>query len=285
MTFALRTTTGYVNRRATSLRTPQIELSIDGEKDAVNEAFEAVPVPASVTVCVTSCGRLDLLKVTLDSFCRYNTGARFLVSEDSTDMAVIEAVTELVKPHRVLSGPERLGLMGSIDRLYAAVDTAHIFHLEDDWKFDGPINWMAAISLLDSDPKISNVCVRDFSEIKPKYGACSDEVTHNGAKFRVMHQNAHAEFFGWSSNPGLIRHDLYRRYAPFTRYMHDQMSGLMKKDGLVMAYLLPGVAGHTGRGRNVTDPTMPARPTSRPLKWLRAFKKKLYYMGLRREPF
>jgi hypothetical protein len=30
---------------------------------------------------------------------------------------------------------------------------------------------------------------------------------------------------------------------------------------------------------------MPARPTSRPAKWLRAIKKKLYYAGWRQEPF
>jgi hypothetical protein len=52
-----------------------------------------------------------------------------------------------------------------------------------------------------------------------------------------------------------------------------------------MAFLLPGVARHIGQERNVTDPTMPARPKSRLGKWLRGIKKKLYYLGLRKEPF
>jgi hypothetical protein len=59
----------------------------------------------------------------------------------------------------------------------------------------------------------------------------------------------------------------------------------MKQAGLTQAVLLPGVARHIGYGRNVVDPTMPARPKSRPAKWLRAVKKKLYYAGLRKEPF
>lgn len=67
--------------------------------------------------------------------------------------------------------------------------------------------------------------------------------------------------------------------------LHDQMSGLIKKDGRTVAYLLPGVARHIGQKRTVTDPAMPPRPKSRPAKWLRAIKKKLYYAGLRKEPF
>jgi hypothetical protein len=100
-----------------------------------------------------------------------------------------------------------------------------------------------------------------------------------------MHKDAHPEYYAWSPNPGLIKRDLYQRFAPFARVNPDRMSGVMKEAGLTQAFLLPGVARHIGYGRNVVDPTMPARPKSRPAKWLRAIKKKLYYAGLRKEPF
>jgi hypothetical protein len=100
-----------------------------------------------------------------------------------------------------------------------------------------------------------------------------------------MDATAHPEFCGWSTNPGLIRRELFRQYAPFSRLLHDQMSALIKKEAGTMAFLLPGVARHIGQARNVTDPTMPARPKSRPGKWLRGIKKRLYYMGLRKQPF
>lgn len=251
------------------------------------QAGSAAPVqiPDSITVCITSCGRLDLLAETLTSFRAYNHGGRYVLSEDSTDPAIIAEVQKLYPEMQVLSGSERLGLMGSIDRLYSAVTTPFIFHLEDDWDFDGPIDWNAAIALLEVNDQVANVSVRAFDEIKPKLRARSDATAFAGQKFQIMRQNAHPEFFGWSSNPGLIRTHLYQTYKPFRRMLHDQMSGLIKKDGRTVAYLLPGVARHSGRGRNVTDPMMPARPKSRPKKWLRAIKKKLYYAGLRKEPF
>lgn len=242
-------------------------------------------IPASVTVCITSCARLDLLAETLKSFRTYNSGGTYLLSEDSTDAAVIAEVAGRYPEIRVLSGPTRLGVMGSIDRLYSEVATDYIFHLEDDWFFDGPFSWQAAIGLLDSNDKVANICVRAFDEVRPKYRARSDRIEFGGETFQLMRTDAHPEFFGWTPNPGLIRKSLYDAYKPFQRMMPDQMSGAIKKDGRTTAYLMPGVARHIGYGRNVPDPTMPARPKSRPKKWLRAIKKQLYYAGLRKDPF
>ncbi len=247
--------------------------------------MQRATIPHTVTVCITSCGRLDLLAKTLASFRTYNEGGRYLLSEDSTDAAVIDEVTRTYPYMKVLSGPDRLGIMRSIDRLYTNVETPFIFHLEDDWEFDGPVDWQASIKLLEENRKIANVCVRAFDEIRPKYRKHSVPLSFAGAEFQIMNANAHPEFFAWSPNPGLIATRLYEAYKPFSRVMPDQMSGVMKKDGLTLAYLLPGVARHLGHGRNVADPTMPARPKSRPLKWLRAIKKQLYYAGLRKEPF
>lgn len=244
-----------------------------------------VQVPGDVTVCVTSCGRLDLLDQTLSSFLAFNHGPRLLISEDSTGPGIISEVERRYPDATVLSGQQRLGLMGSIDRLYGAVSTPYIFHLEDDWIFDGPVDWEAAKSLLHSNAGIANVSLRAFDEIKPRFRQRSTMLDHAERSFAVMRVDAHPEFFGWSSNPGLIRRDLYERYKPFARLMHDQMSGLIKSNGQTVAYLLPGVARHIGQGRNVTDPQMPARPKNKIAKLLRAVRKKLYYAGLRKEPF
>ncbi len=246
--------------------------------------IESTAIPDSVTICVTSCARLDLLATTLQSFRKFNKGGTYIVSEDSTDSAVVETLKRTYPDMTILSGTERLGLMGSIDRIYGAATTPYLFHLEDDWQFDGPVNWPAAIALLEARDDVANVCVRAVDEIKEKYRTRSDLFECAGAKFQIMRRDAHPEFFGWSSNPGLIKRSLYQQYAPFKRMLHDQMSGLIKKDGRTVAYLLPGVARHIGQERTVTDPAMPARPKSRPAKWLRAIKKKLYYAGLRKYP-
>src|SRR5438105_256747 len=76
-------------------------------------------VPDSVTVCVTSCGRPDLLARTLESFRHFNPGGNILISEDCADPAVIAEITAAYPDMTVLSGPERLGHMLSIDRLFS----------------------------------------------------------------------------------------------------------------------------------------------------------------------
>lgn len=222
---------------------------------------------------------------TLTSFLRYNSTDQILISEDSADHSEIQRIRALYPSYPVSSGLKRLGLMRSIDRLYSGVRTAHIFHLEDDWEFTGTVDWAAAIEALETNDNIANVCVRSFDEIKEKYRSRSISLQIAGSELRLMRGDAHPEFFGWSSNPGLIKTDLYRKYAPFGALLHDQMSARIKRDGRRIAYLLPGVARHIGTGRNTTDPTLPPRPKSRPAKWLRAFKKKLYYAGLRQRPF
>ena len=51
--------------------------------------FENVISFDDVTVCVTSCARLDLLSATMRSFRAFNPGGRTIISEDSADAAVI----------------------------------------------------------------------------------------------------------------------------------------------------------------------------------------------------
>jgi hypothetical protein len=242
-------------------------------------------VPDTVTICLTSCGRLDLLRGTLDSFRALHHGGKFIISDDSADPAITAELKGAYPGMTILSGPERGGLMRSIDRLYSVVKTPYLFHMDDDWLFDRRIDWASAIGVLETREDIANVAMRYFSEIKPKYHQRSDPLTVNGASYRVMHRDAHPEFFGWSHSPGLMRTKLYWTYAPFARMRHDQLSALIKREGGREAYFIPGVAHHVGLKRTVTDPTVPARPTSKPAKWLRWAQKRLYYAGLRKEPF
>lgn len=248
-------------------------------------AKEPHPVPDDVTVCVTSCARLDLLSETMQTFRAFNPGGRTIISEDSADPAMVAAIEAAYPDARVLSGPERIGQMRSIDRMFSQVETPYLFHLEDDWTFDGPVDWDALRELMAARADVANICVRDFEEIKPKYRVRSDPAESRGASFRVMRLDAHPEFFGWSNGPGLMRTALYHAYAPFGRVRHDQLSALVKRDGGREAYVLPGVAHHIGQGRNVKDPTAPPRAKTKLGKWVRWAKKRLYYAGLRKEPF
>ena len=64
---------------------------------------------------------------------RYHDAARGARVGRGDGRAVAKGAVET----EVLCNQERLGQMRSLDRLWAQVQTRWIFHLEDDWVFDG----------------------------------------------------------------------------------------------------------------------------------------------------
>ena len=96
-----------------------------------------------VTLVITSCGRFDLLKRTLDSFFEKNTYPieEIIITEDSTEgkklenlLSQYEEFKNKEKFHLIIN-ETREGQLKSIDKAYAKVNTEYIFHCEDDWVF------------------------------------------------------------------------------------------------------------------------------------------------------
>ena len=223
-------------------------------------------VPEDVTVCVTSCARPDLLEQTLSSFRRFHIVKKMIVSEDSGDPRMRDWLAEKCPEAEIMFGSVKTGMMASIDRLYGAVRTPFIFHLEDDWLFDGPVDFAAAKSALSADPAISSVCVRRFDELKSKHRALTSRVALEGVELRVFAPGAHPQWYGYTSNPGTLRRAFWERYRPMARIRHDDLSELAKRDGFRVAYAVPGVARHIGAGRHVADPF---QPRTGKLGWLK----------------
>lgn len=231
------------------------------------------PIPDDVTITITSCDRPDLLGRTLASLRTWHSGGRLLISEDSGNEAMLAWLAANVPDATVLPGT-RTGIMASIDRLHRAVETPYIFHLEDDWDFDAPIDFDAAKRALDADPTISVVCVRAWDELKKKHRA---RATTLAPGLRAMDPASHPEWYGYTSNPGVLRKSFWERYQPVSRFRHDELSGVAKKDGLRVAYCVPGVARHTGDGRHVVDAVpQGGRDRKSTLRvWRKAIKAKL----------
>lgn len=230
-------------------------------------------IPPDVTVTITSCDRRDLLAATLASLREHHTLGALLISEDSGSHDMLGWLAANVPEATVLPG-NRTGIMASIDRLHRAAGTPYIFHLEDDWVFDGPVDFEATKRALEADATISVVCVRAWDELKRKH---RDRSTALGQGLRVMDPASHPEWYGYTSNPGLMRKSFWARYQPVSRYRHDELSGLAKRDGFRVAYSEPGLARHIGDGRHVVDAVpQGARDRASPLRrWRKAMKARL----------
>lgn len=219
---------------------------------------------SKITFVLTSCGRFKLLHKTLKSFINNKDHQieRYIIVEDSADDKVNTVVQQLgiTDKTTVLINKERLGQMRSIDRAYAEVKTPYIFHCEDDWEFTSDTRIHASIKLLESDPNIIQIYLRDKSECHPL--ALRESLQGiEGEMCRKIDPFCHPEWFGFSLNPGLRRLKDYQRLGNFAQYKtEDGISKAYKKLGYYMLMLDNGGVKHIGGGDHVNDPFLPPRP-------------------------
>lgn len=178
-----------------------------------------------VTFVLTSCGRLDLLEQTLNSFLRYNNYPieRYIIVEDSADPEIYEKCIELNKKYgnifEFIFNEEKLGQTRSIDKAYSLVNTPYIFHCEDDWQFFSSGFIQKSLSVLRSRPDILQAWIRPKNDgmlnpIGPHVFFTEDGVPfrrvmpvsfYTGRVFENGEQETVMYYMGFSFNPGLKR--------------------------------------------------------------------------------
>lgn len=229
-----------------------------------------------ITLVLTSCGRLDLLEKTLDSFFQFNTYPihQFIITEDSADQDIFDQCITLNKKYdnklEFIFNQEKLGQTKSIDLAYSKITTPYIFHLEDDWEFYKPNFIEDSIKLLESRPDILQAWIRPKSDgILNKIGAkvfTQDNLSYrkvlpasfytgriiNDQKEVVMNYN------GFSFNPGVKRLADYKLINRYQDYPQEHLVDYFYRDlGYIVVSLsqndTDGYVKHIGWKRRVED--------------------------------
>ncbi|QUS58918.1 hypothetical protein [Pseudovibrio brasiliensis] len=230
-----------------------------------------------VTSCITSCGRLDLLSKTLDSFMPDHQGnfAKSLIIDDANTKEIRSWVERNYPETEVLLNQPQLGQMKSIDKMYAHVTTPYIFHGEDDWMFQAGDTIEACKKVLSAEPKVSVVCVRKLSDLQQRFQENCIRKEVDGVCYALMPVDIHPEWLSFSFNPGLVRKSLWDRYGPYERYgTEERISMVMKKDGWMVAFLDPGACHHIGGDAHVDDPYQPKRANTIASRLRRSVRKR-----------
>lgn len=170
-----------------------------------------------ITVCITSCGRYELLKQTLDSFCTLNEYPieRWILHEDSANLELKDQIRKEYPFIKVVGGDRNVGLLKSIDNLYALVTTPYVFHLEDDWLFSGNKHFIQeSLDILEHRNDIHQVWIRkdipqDWLE------------SYSHGFYRMVRSNHHGDWCGYSFNPGLRRIGDHRFMFPKGLEVHN----------------------------------------------------------------
>ena len=213
------------------------------------------------SVVITSCGRFDLLRRTLETLLPNLDQApeKIIIVEDSGDHTVGDVAAAYPGKYEILVNDTKLGQMGSIDRAYGSVTTPFIFHCEDDWEFfrGGFIGESAALLAL--YPDVSMVGLRARDDLNPLMRNVPKQQA-GGIDFFFYDPSKHPEYFSYSFNPGLRRLSDYRRIGPYARLGYEpDISYAFKKAGFRMSGLENPAIRHIGWERHVDDPNQPKR--------------------------
>ena len=177
-----------------------------------------------VTFCLTSCGRMDLLQQTVDSFIKFNEYPikEWIIIEDSCKPEIWEELKTINENKwnsrfKLIFNEVNLGMFGSIDKLYKNVNTEYIFHSEDDWEFYRGGFIEDSIKVLETQPKVLQVWIRPKSDrilnpIEKRVFTLPGGVNVRRVmpvSYQVNRKDAEPlkiyDYQGFSSNPGLRR--------------------------------------------------------------------------------
>lgn len=219
---------------------------------------------STVTLVITSCGRLALLEKTLQSFDAFNTFPinKVIITEDSGDSAIHSIIPSHWKEYcEIIINNPKLGQIPSIDLAYSRVTTPYIFHCEDDWEFYRQYFIEDSLAILESNENILQVWLRSFYfDIRIHYPFIS-QTNHtqinNLGYYTVTSENEKQCGFGF--NPGLRRLADYHLVSPYSQYdTHEDgaesyVSQLYKQQGKFAVILENDAVSHTGYGLHVAN--------------------------------
>lgn len=229
-----------------------------------------------ITICLTSCGRFDLLFQTVKSLAEhwdYEPPKYFIIYEDSNTISPAQQFDFLGEISRLwpfvqfkLRG-NRVGQIKAIDALYSQVDTEYIFHCEDDWEFYQTGFIEKSLSILEERPDISQVWIREQNDRNGHPVKGNRLKTKDGVDYYMMATHYRNVWHGHSFNPGLRRLSDYKRifpngysavceFDPKNPLKSEQLIGReYMRAGMKAATLTTGHIRHIGgNGRHVNLP-------------------------------
>jgi hypothetical protein len=229
-------------------------------------------VENQITVCLTSCGRWDLLETTIKSLVQFWDGPKpekFLIYEDQnlTDQhktILHDLVSKSINgqwPFEIFTG--KVGQIKAIDIMYEQVTTPYIFHLEDDWQFTKTGFIQKSLAILEEKPMTCQVWIREPND-RNGHPAIGQVITLEcGVKYQLMKTAYRGVWHGFSFNPGLRRLSDYQKlfpkamyadihWSPSNPWQAEQLVGKQYfRHGFRAATLLEGYCKHIGNNRHV----------------------------------
>lgn len=157
----------------------------------------------NISMCITACGRNDLLEQSLKSFYAVvdQEPQEVLIYEDSDGAKPEFLAGDIWRTRNIrwISGRTRMGQCFAVARLIQEAKHDYVFWSEEDWLWQNQISpfMRESKAILDEDPKIVQVSLRGPSGWHP--------LIQSGPQLWIAEPYWRGCWGGWSWNPGLRR--------------------------------------------------------------------------------
>ena len=213
-----------------------------------------------MSLVLTSCGRVELLNRTLESFFKFNDFplVNLYLTEDSVDKNVYKEITKKWSGKiKFLFNKEKKGQIQSIVDAYKLINTRYVFQCEDDWVYTRKGFIEDSLKILDFDEKIIQVWLESKESASRiavfKYGPL---LSHKGIKFRKVYCKEGWEWGYFSFRPGVKRMKDYRLIGGYEKYKNELDIGVSyKKLGYYTVIIEKPAVNDIGLDQTIFDPT------------------------------
>ncbi len=218
-----------------------------------------------VTMVLTSCNRPNELKITLQSFFKFNTYPlkKIIIIDDSGKKGCIDECLSFIPSHvnkTIIYNDKNIGQIKSIDKAYSLVETEFIFHCEDDWEFYDYGFIEKSLDILSINDKIYTVWLREYKNYKVVSNGhtVESQIYNNIYRKMCIFKERNNIWSGFTFNPGLRRLRDCKLLMPYISYknspecnsggIEQALSNLYYKHGYISATTLKeeGYVKHIG---------------------------------------
>ena len=215
-----------------------------------------------ITFVLTSCGRIDLLNPTLESFFKnnsYKLEKLFLV-EDSVDQDVYSQIKKKGnKKINLIFNKNKKGQIQSIVDTYKKIKTPFIFHCEDDWIYIRKNFIEDSLKIMKTDEKIIQVWLESKKSASRldifSYGSLK-KIPGEKIGFRKVFCKPGWEWGHFSFRPGVKRMKDYQLIGGYERFKNEIDIGVeYKKLGFYTVIIEDPAVEDIGIERTIIDPT------------------------------
>ncbi len=215
-----------------------------------------------ITFVLTSCGRIDLLNPTLESFFKnnsYKLEKLFLV-EDSVDQDVYSQIKKKWnKKINLIFNKNKKGQIQSIVDTYKKIKTPFIFHCEDDWIYIRKNFIEDSLKIMKTDEKIIQVWLESKKSASRldifSYGSLK-KIPGEKIGFRKVFCKPGWEWGHFSFRPGVKRMKDYQLIGGYERFKNEIDIGVeYKKLGFYTVIIEDPAVEDIGIERTIIDPT------------------------------